>query len=167
MPTVHVTLGTIWNPDYSVFIAVLDGLADKPMNIVITLGPGADPDTFGPRPATFTSTTTSLTHSYWAAAIWSSATAARARRSARSHSGCLSCSSLRQPTISTMPRGWSLREQVVRCLARKLTAEVVATEVRLLMEDTNSRTAATAIAAQIAAMPAASAAVPALEGLVT
>jgi UDP:flavonoid glycosyltransferase YjiC (YdhE family) len=50
-PTVYVTLGTLSNSDTNVFRAVLDGLADEPLNVVVTVGPNNDPSMVGPLPA--------------------------------------------------------------------------------------------------------------------
>jgi UDP:flavonoid glycosyltransferase YjiC (YdhE family) len=49
--TVHVTLGTVVNDAPGVFEAVLEGLRDEPVNLVVTTGPGRDPATLGPQPA--------------------------------------------------------------------------------------------------------------------
>lgn len=48
--TVYVTLGTVMNQHPEVFRAVLDGLADLPVNVVATVGPGVDIAAFGPQP---------------------------------------------------------------------------------------------------------------------
>jgi UDP:flavonoid glycosyltransferase YjiC (YdhE family) len=50
-PTVYVTLGTVTNRDTSVFGAVLDGLVDEPVNVVITVGEDNDPAMLGELPA--------------------------------------------------------------------------------------------------------------------
>jgi hypothetical protein len=50
-PTVYMTLGTIMNTDVSVFRAVLDGLADEPVNVIVTVGHGFDPASLGTAPA--------------------------------------------------------------------------------------------------------------------
>jgi UDP:flavonoid glycosyltransferase YjiC (YdhE family) len=50
-PTVYGTLGTFLNTDLSVFRAILDGSADEPMNVVLTIGRGNDPAGLGPAPA--------------------------------------------------------------------------------------------------------------------
>jgi UDP:flavonoid glycosyltransferase YjiC (YdhE family) len=49
-PTVHVTLGTVWNQDLSFFRIVLGSLAGRPLNVVAALGPGRDPAELGPQP---------------------------------------------------------------------------------------------------------------------
>lgn len=49
-PTVYMTLGTVTNTDVSVFRAVLDGLADEAVNLVVTVGRDNDPAALGPVP---------------------------------------------------------------------------------------------------------------------
>lgn len=51
-PTVYVSLGTVFNTQFpEVFDVILEGLRDEPINVVMTLGPGGDPQRFGPQPA--------------------------------------------------------------------------------------------------------------------
>lgn len=50
-PIVYVTLGTFSNTDLSVFRAVLDGLAELPVHVVVTVGTGNDPADLGAVPA--------------------------------------------------------------------------------------------------------------------
>ena len=50
-PTVYMTLGTELNSDVSVFRAVLDGLADVPCNVIVTVGRANDPAMLEPVPA--------------------------------------------------------------------------------------------------------------------
>lgn len=50
-PTVYVSLGTIFNSDPGLFGTILAGLADEPVNVIVTLGPDADPAVLGPQPA--------------------------------------------------------------------------------------------------------------------
>lgn len=49
-PTVYMTLGTELNTDTSVFRAALDGLADEPVNLVVTVGRDNDPAMLEPIP---------------------------------------------------------------------------------------------------------------------
>ena len=48
--TIHLTLGTIFNDLTDVFETVLAGLRPLPVNVIVTLGPGADTQRFGPQP---------------------------------------------------------------------------------------------------------------------
>jgi len=50
-PLVYVTMGTEFNKEPAVFRAILDGLADEPYDVVVTVGATGDPDALGPRPA--------------------------------------------------------------------------------------------------------------------
>jgi UDP:flavonoid glycosyltransferase YjiC (YdhE family) len=50
-PTVHMTLGTVFNLHPEVFRAVLEGLADEPVNVLASVGVNQDPDVIGPLPA--------------------------------------------------------------------------------------------------------------------
>ena len=50
-PTVCATLGTFMNRSADVFRAILDGLRDEELNLVVTVGRDQDPAQFGPQPA--------------------------------------------------------------------------------------------------------------------
>ncbi|CAN5196582.1 hypothetical protein BH18ACT4_BH18ACT4_05680 [soil metagenome] len=50
-PTVYVSLGTVFNTQArGVFGAVLDGLRDEAVNVILTIGANNDPADFGPQP---------------------------------------------------------------------------------------------------------------------
>jgi UDP:flavonoid glycosyltransferase YjiC (YdhE family) len=49
--TVHLTLGTIFHGATAVFETVLAGLRPLPVNVIVALGPGADPRRLGDQPA--------------------------------------------------------------------------------------------------------------------
>ena len=49
--TVHLTLGTVFHGDRPVLAAALDGLRELPVNVVVAVGPGADPASLGEQPA--------------------------------------------------------------------------------------------------------------------
>ena len=49
--TVHLTLGTLFHTATDVFETALAGLEELPVNVLVTVGPGADPASLGPRPA--------------------------------------------------------------------------------------------------------------------
>ena len=49
-PTVYVTLGTLDNDAPGVIEAVVEGLRDQQMNVVVTVGPSRDPEERGPQP---------------------------------------------------------------------------------------------------------------------
>ena len=47
-PLVYVTMGTEFNKELSVFRAILDGLAGEQVDVVVTVGPGGDPEALRP-----------------------------------------------------------------------------------------------------------------------
>jgi UDP:flavonoid glycosyltransferase YjiC (YdhE family) len=49
-PTVYVTMGTVFNKADDVFRAVLEGLREEPVNVIVTVGPSGDPSGLGPQP---------------------------------------------------------------------------------------------------------------------
>jgi UDP:flavonoid glycosyltransferase YjiC (YdhE family) len=51
-PTVHASLGTLHNDLPGVYEAILAGLRDEPLNLVLTIGRERDPAAYGPQPAT-------------------------------------------------------------------------------------------------------------------
>jgi hypothetical protein len=50
-PTVYMTLGTVTNTDVTVFRAVLEGLAEEHLNLIVTVGRDTDPEMLGALPA--------------------------------------------------------------------------------------------------------------------
>jgi len=50
IPTVYVSLGTIFNQKQDVFSAILDGLRGEELNVIVTIGTGNDPAALGPQP---------------------------------------------------------------------------------------------------------------------
>ena len=49
-PTVHASLGTIFNRTPGVFEAIIEGLRDQDINLIIAVGRGQDLAAFGPQP---------------------------------------------------------------------------------------------------------------------
>jgi hypothetical protein len=49
-PTVYATLGTVFNRRPEILGAIVDGLRDEPVNLIVTVGRDQDPDQFGPQP---------------------------------------------------------------------------------------------------------------------
>ena len=49
-PTVYATLGTVFNRHRGVLEAVLEGLREEPLNLLVTVGRNQDPAAFGPQP---------------------------------------------------------------------------------------------------------------------
>lgn len=50
LPTVYATLGTAYNHTPGIFEAILAGLRDEPINLILTLGPGYERADFGVQP---------------------------------------------------------------------------------------------------------------------
>ncbi len=50
VPLVYVTFGTVFGRDLSGHRTVLEGIADLPLKVLVTLGPGADPAGLGDQP---------------------------------------------------------------------------------------------------------------------
>jgi len=50
VPTVYVSLGTIFNRKEEVFAAILEGLRGEQLNVILTIGNGNDPAALGPQP---------------------------------------------------------------------------------------------------------------------
>ena len=50
-PTVYVTLGTVFNEAVHIFSAILEGLGDADINVIVTIGKSGDPHALGPLPA--------------------------------------------------------------------------------------------------------------------
>jgi UDP:flavonoid glycosyltransferase YjiC (YdhE family) len=49
-PIVHVTLGTVFNKRPGILETIIAGLADEPVNLIVTIGDTRDPEEFGPQP---------------------------------------------------------------------------------------------------------------------
>lgn len=49
-PTVYATLGTAYNRHTDILAAILTGLRDEPVNLILTVGRDQDPAQFGPQP---------------------------------------------------------------------------------------------------------------------
>lgn len=50
VPTLYVSLGTIFNRSADVFTAILEGLREERLNVVVTIGTDNDPAALGPQP---------------------------------------------------------------------------------------------------------------------
>jgi len=47
LPTVYVSLGTVFNRDLALFAAIVDGLRAQPLNVIVTVGADNDPAALG------------------------------------------------------------------------------------------------------------------------
>jgi UDP:flavonoid glycosyltransferase YjiC (YdhE family) len=164
-PTALLTMGTIWNRDRGVFTTVLDGTAGLPLNVIVTLGPGADTGALGQQRAGV-----HVCGYVPYARLLGRCDLVICHGGAGSVLGALCCGLpllvIPQAADQFYNAGQAVRAGAARRLtSRDLTPGAVADEVRLLLDDPRYRTAAATIAAEIAAMPPASAAVRALESL--
>lgn len=50
VPTVYVSLGTLFNHDPGVFATILEGLREEDLNVIVTIGADQDPAVLGPQP---------------------------------------------------------------------------------------------------------------------
>ena len=50
VPTVYVSLGTVWNQNLGLFETILEGLRDMSVNVIVTVGSENDPSALGPQP---------------------------------------------------------------------------------------------------------------------
>jgi MGT family glycosyltransferase len=50
-PTVHASLGTVFHRTPGVFTAILEGLRDEEINLILAVGRDQDPAAFGPQPS--------------------------------------------------------------------------------------------------------------------
>lgn len=53
-PLVYITFGTVFNHDLSLFVTVLEAARELDVRVVVTLGPGHDPNALGPQPPNVT-----------------------------------------------------------------------------------------------------------------
>ncbi|MBV9336379.1 MAG: glycosyltransferase family 1 protein [Solirubrobacterales bacterium] len=165
-PTVYVTLGTIFNRNLKLLRTVLEGLAAPELNVIATVGPDGDPAALGPQPGRV-----HLSRFLPQAQVLGRCEMVICHGGAGSTLGALAFGL----PILILPRGadnFYNAERVLaagagrRLLDTDITPRAVANEVNSLLTDARYRAAATRIGAEIAAMPAPSAALTALEHLV-
>ncbi|GAA3163278.1 glycosyltransferase [Blastococcus jejuensis] len=153
-PLVYVTLGTVYNRDLSVFAAVLDGLRDEPVSVVVTIGQDNDPAALGPQPAHV------AVHRYVPqAALLQHCSAAVVHGGAGTVLGALAAG----VPLVCLPQGadqYGNADRVVAAgagltlLRDELTPQAVRAAVSTVLEDPGYRLAARRVAGEIAAMPA-------------
>jgi UDP:flavonoid glycosyltransferase YjiC (YdhE family) len=164
-PTVYVTLGTVWNQDLTFFRVVLDSLAGRPVNVIAALGPGKDPADLGAQPPNIR-VCDFIPH----AQLLGHCDLVICHGGAGSVLDALSAGL----PLLIVPQAADQFYNAARVVAAgagrsmphaELTPASVSCELDLLLGDARYRDAAAAIAAEVAAMPSAGEALPALTAL--
>ncbi len=164
LPTVYVSLGTVFNRDPATFGAILEGLGGEKVNVIATIGPGADPADLGPQPDNvhierFIPQSLLLPHCD--VAVNQGGTAIL---DILGH-GC---------PLLVLPRGANQFHNAEACVAsgaalvlapHEVDVESVRAAVRALLTEPTYRRAAAKVAAELAAMPGPDAGVALLERL--
>lgn len=167
LPTVYVTLGTMYNQNLDVFRTVLEGLREDELSVVVTVGTQNDPVALGPQPANV------QIHRFVPQdVVLPECTLAVIHGGAGSTVGALAFG---LPLV-LVPQGadqFFNTERVVAAgagiglLPEQFSADSVRQAVRKLLDDEAYRNAAEGIAREIEAMPDAAHAVVALERLIS
>ena len=165
LPIVYVTLGTVYNRNLDVFRALLDGLRDEALNVVVTVGRQNDPAVLGPQPPNV------HVHRYIPQeSLLPHCTAVVTHGGAGSTLGALAFGL----PLLVVPQGadqFYNAERVVaagaavRLMPDRLTADSARDAVRMLLHDATFRDAAHRIRDEFEAMPEPRQAVEALERL--
>jgi UDP:flavonoid glycosyltransferase YjiC (YdhE family) len=151
--TVYLTLGTIMNQTPTVFRAVIDGCVRWPVSLVVTTGPGFDPELLGPLPpavrtAPFLPQAAVLPH----CRVVVSHAGAGTMLGALCHGLAQLClpQGTDQPsnTAALLPTGAALALQ-----PDEITADAVAEALGRLLEEPSFRQAANRLRAEIERMP--------------
>ena len=166
VPTVYVTMGTLFNDTQSLFRTILEGLRDEPINIIVTLGKNGDPAAFGPQPDNV------HIERYLPQTLLFSRCDAVV-----SHGGSgtmLSALAAGLPLLS-IPQGADQFRNAERCktagvgntlMPHEVSAEAVRRNVKALLGEPGFHENATKLGREIGAMPGPAEAVAALEQLV-
>jgi UDP:flavonoid glycosyltransferase YjiC (YdhE family) len=163
-PTLYVSLGTIFNQNLDVFAAILEGVRDQDVNVIVTVGTDNDPAALGPQPPNvhverFISQSLLLPHCDLVVNQGGTA--------------ILPILAHGLPLL-VLPQGanqFHNADALVaagaarRLLPGEVTAESVRSEVRLLLDDPGYRERAQHLAREIEAMPGPADGVPLLEQL--
>ena len=166
VPTVYVTLGTFCNRFTHLFTTVLEGVADLPVNVVVTVGDDQDPAALGPQPANV--------H----VARWLPISLLLPHcRLLVTHggSGTMLAALAGGVPLLILPQGHDHARNAALCQARgvgrslspaELSGDAVRAEVVAMLGDPRYAAAAAAVAREVAAMPGPEHAVGLLERLV-
>ncbi len=165
LPTVYVTLGTVWNRDLGVFRCVLEALGDEELAVIVTVGHRNDPSALG----------TPRAHVYVERFIPQGLVLPRCD-AVVTHGGAgstLGALTYGMPLVM-LPQGadqFHNAERVVsagagvQLLAGELSPGAVRAAVRELLDDPRYRAAAMAISKEIRSMPGPERGVEALRAL--
>lgn len=166
-PTVYVTLGTFFNYLTKHFLAILEALADEPLNVIVTVGYDQDPAVLGAQPdhvRVERYIPLSLLLPHCDAMV------------THGGSGSVLAALSHGVPMLVVPLGADQFHNAERCVAsgagRSLAAEdlgpeAIRSEVAQLLERPECRRAAGRVQEEIATMPSADEVVAVLEGLVS
>jgi UDP:flavonoid glycosyltransferase YjiC (YdhE family) len=164
-PAVYVTLGTVDNDAPGVIEAVVAGLRDEPMDLVVTVGPNRAPDELGPQPP----------HVHVERYLPQSLLLPRcAAVVCHSGSGTTLAALGQGLPLLLLPQGANQFDIAGRCevlgvglrlLPADVSPEAVRRSVRTLIDSPDFTARAGDVAAEIRAMPAPADLVPAMEAL--
>jgi len=166
LPTVYVTMGTLFNDTQSLFRTILEGLRDEPINIIVTVGKSGDPAAFGPQPGNV-----HIERYLPQTLLFPRCNAVV------SHGGSgtmLSALSAGIPLLS-IPQGADQFRNAERCssagagntlMPHEVSSEAVRIKVRALLDEAGFREGAKRLSREISAMPAPSDVVAVLAKLV-
>jgi hypothetical protein len=167
-PLVHLTLGTaVTNANQELLATAVAGLRDRPLALVVTVGPNHDPSGLGEQPDNVR-VERYVPHQL----LLPRCTAVVCHGGAGTMLAALGCGL----PLLTIPQGADQFLNAGLCAARgvgrtllsgDVTPEAVATEMDLLLGDPGYRAAAAEVAAEIAAMPSPEEAVTLLESMVS
>ena len=152
VPTVYVSLGTIFNRDPSIFGAILEGVGAEEVNVIVTIGPGADPAALGPQPDNV------HIEGFIPQALLLPRCDVVVNQGG---TAILDILGHGKPLL-VLPRGANQFHNAEACVASgaalallpdDVGAQSVRTAVRTLLDETSYRQAAEAVAAELAAMP--------------
>lgn len=150
--TVYVSLGTLFNTDLTIFTTILAGLASERINVIVTLGHGADPAALGPQPDNV----------YLAGFVPQELLLPRCDAVINQGGTAILPILAHGLPLLILPQGANQFHNAEACesagvgrrlLPGEVDAESVRTQIRMLLNDAGYRTRARAIADEIAAMP--------------
>jgi len=164
VPTVYISLGTVFNRNPEVFATILAGLHDEDLNVIVTIGNDQDPAALGPQPE----------HIHVERFIAQSALLPHCDAVVNQGGTAIFEIFAHGLPLLVLPQGANQFYNAEACVAagvarRLLPAEVtpesVRTSIRALLEDTGYRDSARHVASEIETMPGPEQAVELVERL--